>query len=626
MISQTLEAQFIQIIEKNHKYMIKSNVSFLIDELLDKNMPDKTKAKISYYLMINDKYSEATHLLQNTKDPLGQYYNAVCCYQLKNYTDAETLFNRLMSSIAQDNEDPEVANLKTFIYFFKGCIFEDVNRLGEALDCFKKSYELDECNYEALKKYFELKRKIDFFNTNLKDHYYITPNRFLNSEFEEDSSLQERLEVLSNLRNKTVTSAKKSKPVSKALNFSNYKAPVSLKERNDAFKVKRDELKERKLDVTHRAKIIKKPKTEVSKYNSLVKKIPKNENEITLQSIIASYGHIHNLYYNCLFFECMSVCKRLPKMMKNAHYVYIYKALCSLKQAQYKKSAGYFAKGKKLNTISSFCLDYYSSCLWHLNKTKELVQISEKLCIEEPKSSTTWIVLANSYSAIKDHKTSIVNLKKAISLNSRNSYAYCLLGHEYVFTEDYVNAELNYKKALEYDWTDFHVYWGLGNVYLKTEKFDKALRYFNLAQTLNPNSSIISTYVGIAFMNIKNYDSALVMFRQAEIMDPECLMTQYYKSSCLYNINLHSEALLELEKLKIKLPKEPKVFLLLGNIYKKLSNIDMAHKCYTEALILDPKDPNKKIRTLIDLLNVGENKLSAVDFALQTPKQNKELY
>ena len=622
-MSQTLETQFLDMIARNHKYMIGSNVTFLINELFDKNLPDKAKAKISHYFMINDKYSEAKHLLENNKDPLGQYYYAVCCYHLKNYKDAETLFDKLMSSVAQDKDNDDFTNLKAFIYFYKGCISEDTNRLAEALECFKKSYEVDECNYEALKKYFELKRKIEFFNTNLKDHYYITPNRFLNSEMEEDNSLQERLEVLSNLRNKTITSAKKVKPISKAIHFSNYKTPISLKERNDAFKLKRDELKERKLDVGHRTKLIKKSKTEANKYNSLVKKLPKNEQEVTLQSIIASYGYLHSLYYNCSFFECINICKKLPKIMKNSHYVYLYKALCYLKQAQYKKSAGYFAKSKKLNSISSFGLDYYSSCLWHLNKTKELIQMSEKLCIEEPKCSTTWIVLANSYSVIKDHKTSIVNLKRSINLNNKNSYAYCLLGHEYVFIEDFVNAELSYKKALEYDWTDFHVYWGLGNVYLKTEKFDKALRYFNLAQTLNPNSSVINTYVGIAFMNMKNYDNALTMFRQAEIMDPECLMTQYYKSSCLYNINLHTEALVELEKLKTKLPKEPKVFLLLGNIYKKLSNIDMAHKCYTEALILDPKDPNKKIRTLIDLLNVGESRLNPVEFSLQTPKQNK---
>lgn len=623
MINQTLETQFLEIIERNHKYMIGSNVTFLIDELLDKNLPDKAKAKVSHYLMINDKYSEAKHLIENSKDPLGQYYHAVCCYQLKNYKDAEIIFDKLMSTIIQEPENRESTTLKAFIYFYKGCIYEDINRLTEAVESFKRCYELDECNYEALKRYFELKRKVEFFNSNLKDHYYITPDRFLNSEIDEDNSIQERLEVLSNLRNKTITSAKKTKPVAKALNFSSYKTPVSLKERNDTFKIKRDELKERKMDLTQRTKIIKKAKNEPSKYNSLIKKIPKNENDVTLQSIIASYGYINSLYFNCSFYECMNVCKKLPKIMKNSHYVYLYKGLCCLKQAKYKKAASYFAKSKKLNSISSFGLDYYSSCLWHLNKTKELIQLSEKLCIEDPKSPTTWIVLANSYSALKDHKTSIVNLKKAISLNNRNSYAYCLLGHEYVFIEDYNNAELNYKKALEYDWTDFHVYWGLGNVYLKTEKFDKALRYFNLAQTLNPNSSVIHTYVGITYMNMKNYDSALAMFRQAEIIDPECLMTQYYKSSCLYNVNLHPEALIELEKLKTKLPKESKVFLLLGNIYKKLSNIDMAHKCYTEALILDPKDPNKKIRTLIDLLNVGENKLSPIDFTLQTPKQNK---
>lgn len=623
MISQPLEHQFLETIARNQKYMIGANVEFLIDQLLDRDLSDKAKARIGYYLMSNDKYSEAKHLLENTNDRLSQYYYAVCCYQLRSHKEADMLFDKIMASIALEADNLEGKGLSSFIYFYKGCIYEDTNRLTEALESFKRCYELDECNYEALKRYFELKRKVEFYNTNLKDHYYITPNRFLNSEIDEDNSLQERLEVLSNLRNKTAGTSKKTKTPAKALQFSNYKDPVSLKERNDAFKIKRDELKERKLDMSKRTKVIRKTKTDCARYVSLVKKIPKTDQEVTLESMVASFGYLHSLYYNCAFLECVNVCKKLPKVLKSSHYIYLYKALCSLKQSKYKQAAAYFSKGQKLNSISSFGLDYYSSCLWHLNKTKELIQLSEKMCMEDPKSPITWIIVANSYSALKDHKTSIVNLKKALSLNSKNSYAYCLLGHEYVFIEDYPNAELSYKKALEYDWTDFHVYWGLGNVYLKTEKFDKALRYFILAHTLNLNSSIINTYLGIAYMNMKNYDNALKMFKAAELIDPDCLMTQYYKSSCLYNINLHAEALVELEKLKTKLSNESKVFLLLGNIYKKLGNIDMAHKNYTEALALDPKDPNKKIRTLIDLLNVNENRISITDFTLQTPKQKK---
>lgn len=622
MISQALETQFLETIDRDHKYMLKANIDFLMDQLLARNLTDKTKSKIGHYLMLNDKYSEAKHLLENSKDRISQYYYAVCCYHLKNYNEAEAAFDKITGVMATEPENSDSSNLTSSIYFFRGCIYEEINRLAEALEAFKRCYEIDGCNYEALRRYFELKRKIEFFNTNLKDHYYITPNRFLNSEIEEDNSLQERLEVLSNLRNKTVTSAKKSKPKPKGFNFSNYKEAGNLKERNDSFKLKRDEIKGKKLDMTKRTKVIKKASGDSSKYTSLIKKIPKNDQEITLSSIIATYGYLHSLYYNCAFYECINICKKLPKVMKNSHFVYLYKGFCCLKQSKYKNAVTYFSKAQKLNPISLFGLEYYSTCLWHLNKTKDLVQLSEKLCLEVPKAATTWIVLANSYSALKDHKASITNLKKAINLNSKNSYAYCLLGHEHVFMEDYVNAELSYKKALEFDWTEFHVYWGLGNVYLKTEKFDKALRYFNLAQSLNSDSAVIHTYIGITFMNMKNYENALAVFRTAEAIDPECLMTQYYKSSCLYNVNLHSDALTELEKLKLKLPKESKVFLLLGNIYKKLGNIEMAHKYYTDALVLDPKDPNKKIRTLIDLLNVRESKLP-VEFNLQTPKQNK---
>lgn len=92
----------------------------------------------------------------------------------------------------------------------------------------------------------------------------------------------------------------------------------------------------------------------------------------------------------------------------------------------------------------------------------------------EPES---WIALANNFSLIQDHDSAIKYLKRAIQIDSKNSYAYCLTGHEYSSKEQYDKARDYYKKALQYDSKNVRALWGLGNLCLKTESFTKAVDF-----------------------------------------------------------------------------------------------------------------------------------------------------
>ena len=109
-------------------------------------------------------------------------------------------------------------------------------------------------------------------------------------------------------------------------------------------------------------------------------------------------------------------------------------------------------------------IEYYSSCLWHLQKTKELLHISKKFFQYYPKKSQTWVVMGNTYSALKDHVLAIRFFSRALKINPRQSYVYCLLGHEYIYTEDYEKASFYYKKALNINITEFNGFWGQGYV------------------------------------------------------------------------------------------------------------------------------------------------------------------
>ncbi len=57
-----------------------------------------------------------------------------------------------------------------------------------------------------------------------------------------------------------------------------------------------------------------------------------------------------------------------------------------------------------------------------------------------------------------------------------------------------------------------------------------------------------------------------------------------------------------LEDLRIQVPKEAPIHIVIGKIYKKMGSIDKALQHFTIALDLDPKDTNM-VKSLIDKIH-----------------------
>ena len=69
----------------------------------------------------------------------------------------------------------------------------------------------------------------------------------------------------------------------------------------------------------------------------------------------------------------------------------------------------------------------------------------------------------------------------------------------------------------------------------------------------------------------------------------------------MVQLEKYEQALAELEKLRLMMPKEAPIPILMGKIYKKLNKIDRAHLFFNLALDLEPKD-TQRIKSLIDSL------------------------
>jgi len=58
----------------------------------------------------------------------------------------------------------------------------------------------------------------------------------------------------------------------------------------------------------------------------------------------------------------------------------------------------------------------------------------------------------------------------------------------------------------------------------------------------------------------------------------------------LINLEQYEQGLQELEKLRVMMPKESPIPVLMGKVYKKMGKIEQAHSFFTIALDLDTKD------------------------------------
>jgi anaphase-promoting complex subunit 3 len=130
-----------------------------------------------------------------------------------------------------------------------------------------------------------------------------------------------------------------------------------------------------------------------------------------------------------------------------------------------------------MNKLESYRLEgfeYYSTCLWHLKRSTDLVFLTNYALEKSLFAPETWCVAGNCYSLQREHETAIKFFHRAIQVNQHFAYAFTLCGHEYVANEDFKQAHQYYSQALMADENHYNAWWGLGNIAMKQENFQSA--------------------------------------------------------------------------------------------------------------------------------------------------------
>ena len=153
--------------------------------------------------------------------------------------------------------------------------------------------------------------------------------------------------------------------------------------------------------------------------------------------------------FNCK--EAIEIIKSLPKIHYNTGYCLTLLARCYFELSMYKDAEKYFQESFKIEPFRLEGLEYYSSCLWHLQDQYKLCHLANEALEQSYFSPETWIIFGNCYSLQKEHEVALKFFNRAIQLNPSFSYAYTLSAHEYTETEAFSQAKNFYKDAIGYD-------------------------------------------------------------------------------------------------------------------------------------------------------------------------------
>lgn len=174
-----------------------------------------------------------------------------------------------------------------------------------------------------------------------------------------------------------------------------------------------------------------------------------------------------------------------------------------------------------------------------------------------------------------------------------------LQGIRAIEVEQYENAKKIFQTLIQSNTAEASNYYYLGKVYFRQEKSDSAKFFYEKGLAVNPNSSLNMVGLGSLFFDAGDDISAKSNFDKAVTSsagkDYRTLLYIGEAYTELGNKNFN-EALNYLGRAKALEPKNPEVYVMIGDVYFEKTDGSEAVKYYNEALKLNPNYVKSYVR------------------------------
>eukprot|EP01059_Diplonema_ambulator_P034946 TRINITY_DN8081_c1_g1_i1.p1 TRINITY_DN8081_c1_g1~~TRINITY_DN8081_c1_g1_i1.p1 ORF type:complete len:444 (+),score=78.10 TRINITY_DN8081_c1_g1_i1:66-1397(+) len=297
----------------------------------------------------------------------------------------------------------------------------------------------------------------------------------------------------------------------------------------------------------------------------------------------ASYNFADTLHHINLFPEPYASAGYLQGILAKAFYDEgLYTEACSTFEAL-RRSEPYRLDPK---------LMYYSSSLWQLQRDKQLAHLSQELIQMDKLSPVTQVVLGNTHSVVGEHPSAITFFQRACNIDRYHVYASALKGMEHLMLEELDDAVQAFRSSIRLDPRQYTAWHGLGAVAVKQEKWKEAAENFKRASAINPSPPLLLAYASALTEEPTPacQELALATVNRVLVHQPNHSLARLRKGEILLGMNRLHEAKEVAIGLLESCPKESKVNLLLGRVYRRMGEKIKALQYFNSALGLDPKD------------------------------------
>ncbi|KAH7313390.1 hypothetical protein B0I35DRAFT_480079 [Stachybotrys elegans] len=314
--------------------------------------------------------------------------------------------------------------------------------------------------------------------------------------------------------------------------------------------------------------------------------------EESLKWLLDIIKRLGNGYYQLSNFHCQEALQSfasLPLTQQNSPWVLAQMGRAHYEQASYSDAEKFFRKMRVQAPSRLQDMEVYSTVLWHLKRETDLSFLAHELVDAAWHSPQAWCALGNAWSLARDHEQALRCFKRATQLDPKFAYAFTLQGHEHVTNEEFDKALTAYRQAISADRRHYNAYYGIGRVQERLGAFDKAHAHFHAARCINPNNAVLICCIGTILEKQKQILPALQAYSKAVELAPKAAQTRYKKARALLAVGQVEAAQKELMILKDLAPDEGTVHFLLGSLYQKMDERQLAVRHFTIALALDPK-------------------------------------
>ncbi|CAG8517142.1 7634_t:CDS:2 [Ambispora gerdemannii] len=291
-------------------------------------------------------------------------------------------------------------------------------------------------------------------------------------------------------------------------------------------------------------------------------------------------------------FEChkaIAAFAELPKAQYETPWVYAQLGKAHFELVDYPRAEHCFQWVRNVEPFRMEDMEIYSTALWHMRKDVALSTLAHELVEYDRRSPQAWCAVGNCFSRQQEQDMALKCFQRAIQLDPSFTYAHTLSGHECMANGNFEKAQEHFRNAINTNRRHYNAWYGLANYYATCGKKQSAERHYRAALDINPNHAVLICCLGKVLEKMNRFQEARALYDRACEVTPNTPLAKFKKAKSLFREHEYQVAIKELDALKTTVPKEPKVYFLLGKIYKALGDRVNSTQNFTAALQQDPK-------------------------------------